>query len=107
LISLGARYESDYEEKISFETFMVRNSILTQIPKEQLRNRRIIFKLNRNFLDEMQKKYGASQEDVLAQIELFKELDIDYISIMTPDGKSSSIDSKGNIKKYQKESTQK
>lgn len=107
LISSGARYESDYEEKVSFETFMVRNSILTQIPKEQLRNRRIIFKLNRNFLDEMQKKYGASQEDVLAQIELFKELDIDYISMMTPDGKSSSIDSKGNIKKYQKESTQK
>lgn len=107
LISLGARYESDYEEKISFETFMVRNSILTQIPKEQLRNRRISFKLNRNFLEKMQKEYGASPDDVLSEIEVFKELDIDYVSIMTPDGKSSSIDSKGNIRKYQRENTQK
>ncbi len=107
LIFLGARYESDYEDKISYETFMVRNSILTQIPKDQLRNRRISFKLNRNFLEKMQEEYGASEEEILAQIELFKELDIDYISMMTPDGKSASIDSKGKIKKYQRESSQK
>ena len=86
---------------------MVRNSILTQIPKDQLRNRRISFKLNRNFLEKMQEEYGASEEEILAQIELFKELDIDYISMMTPDGKSASIDSKGKIKKYQRESSQK
>lgn len=46
-------------------------------------------------------------DEVLAEIQLFKELDIDYVSIMTPDGKSSSIDSKGNIRKYQRENTQK
>lgn len=46
-------------------------------------------------------------DEVLAEIQLFKELDIDYVSMMTPDGKSVSIDSKGNIKKSQRESSQK
>ena len=107
LISLGARYQSVYDEKISFENFMVRNSILTQIPDEQLKNRRISFKLSKRFLGDMKNKYDFSPEEVLSQIELFKELDIDYVSMMTPDGKSVSIDSKGNIKKSQRESSQK
>lgn len=107
LIELGARYESDYEEKISFETFMVRNSILTQIPRNQLQNRRISFKLNKGFLEKMKSEYGASSEDILSEIKLFKELDVDYVSMMTPDGKSASIDSKGNIKQYQRRDTEK
>ncbi len=107
LIDLGVRYESNYEEKISFETFMIRNYILTQIPDDQLSNRRIVFKLNRKFLEKMEFEYGVSPEEVLSQIELFKELDVDYVSIMTPDGKSASIDSKGNINYHQKEDTQK
>ena len=107
LIALGARYQSDYDEKISFEKFMVRNSILTQIPDEQLRNRRINFKLNRSFLEKMKSEYGFSQDEVLAEIQLFKELDIDYVSIMTPDGKSTAIDSKGNVKQYQRKDIQK
>ncbi len=107
LIELGARYESDYEEKISFETFMVRNSILTQIPRNQLQNRRISFKLNKGFLEKMKSEYGASPEDILSEIKLFKELDVDYVSMMTPDGKSASIDSKGNIKQYQRRDTEK
>lgn len=107
LIFLGAKYESDYEEKISFETFMIRNSILAQIPKEQLKNRRVNFKLTQEFLEKMKHEYGASAEDVLSEIQLFKELDVDYVSMMTPDGKSSSIDSKANIKQYKRENTQK
>lgn len=107
LIALGARYQSDYDEKISFEKFMVRNSILTQIPDEQLRNRRINFKLNRSFLEKMKSEYRFSQDEVLAEIQVFKELDIDYVSIMTPDGKSTAIDSKGNVKQYQRKDIQK
>lgn len=46
-------------------------------------------------------------DEVLAEIQLFKELDIDYVSIMTPDGKSTAIDSKGNVKQYQRKDIQK
>ena len=55
----------------------------------------------------MKSEYGFETNEVLNEIELFKELDIDYVSMMTPDGKSVSIDSKGNIKKSQRESSQK
>lgn len=106
LISLGARYQSVYDEKISFQNFMVRNSILTQIPDEQLKNRRISFKLSKRFLEDMQSKYNFSPEDVLSQIELFKEIDVDYVVIDTPTGKSASIDAKGNISFHQKEDIQ-
>lgn len=107
LISQGARYQSVYDEKISFETFMVRNSILTQIPDEKLRDKRISFKLSKSFLKDMQSKYGFSDEEVLSQIELFKEINVDYVSMMLPSGKSASIDSKGNVSYYQKEDSQK
>lgn len=106
LISLGARYESMYDEKISFQNFMVRNSVLTQIPDENLRDKRITFKLSKKFLEDMQSQYNYSPKDVLNQIELFKEIDVDYVSIMMPDGKSASIDSKGNISYYQRENNQ-
>jgi len=78
-----------------------------QIPKEQLKNRRVNFKLTQEFLEKMKHEYGASAEDVLSEIQLFKELDVDYVSMMTPDGISSSIDSKANIKQYKRENTQK
>lgn len=107
LIDLGARYQSAYDEKMTFETFMVRNSILTQIPDEQLRNRRISFKLSKKFLEDMQSQYSFSPEEVLSQIELFKEIDIDYVSMTTSTGKGVSIDSNGNISYYQKEDIQK
>lgn len=102
-----SKNDNIYDAKISFETLMVRSSILAQIPEDQLRNRRINFKLNKNFLDRMKTEYGASEEDVLSQIELFKEVNVDYVSIMTPDGKNISIDSNGNIKKYQRRDTEK
>lgn len=107
LIQKGAKHQSVYDEKISFEKFMVRNSLLAQIPDEQLRNRRISFRLNKAFLEKMKSEYGFETNEVLNEIELFKELDVDYVSIITPEGKGASIDSKGNIKKYQRKDIQK
>lgn len=101
LINQGANYQSDYDEKISFEQFLIRNSILTQIPDEQLEFKNVQFKLTPEFMSEMQDKFGASVEDVLQGIEIFKEIDIDYVSMVTPEGKGISIDKDGNIKKFE------
>lgn len=105
LVASGANYQREYENKIPFERFMIRNELLAQIPEEQLEQWRINFKLKNSFLQDMQNKYGASEEDVLREIEMFKDLKVEFVSIATPTGKVASIDENGNIRKTTLEET--
>lgn len=105
LVKSGARYQSVYEDKMSFERYMVRNSLLSQVSPQEAEQSAINIVLSKEFLDKMQSEYGASTEDVLREIELFKELRVDFVSIKAPGGKGATMDINGNIKQFQTEET--
>lgn len=105
LVNNGARYQSVYDDKMSFKKYMLRNELLSQVPDEQTEQSAISINLNKSFLDRMQSEYGASADEVLDEIELFKELKVDFVSIKAPEGKGRTMDSNGNIKSFTSEET--
>ena len=99
LLSSSSTYPLLYDSPISFEQFMVRNELLALIPDNVLDNKSIHIKLDTRTLDRLVSTYNMNPEEILDQIVLFKNININSVSISLPDKRTISIDSHGNVKK--------
>ena len=98
LLKGNVNYARAYEHLITFQKFMLRNEILSHIPDNQLESKNIVIPFDKKFLDQMEKKYGATTQDLLDATDIFKELSIDSTTIDIEDGEKIVLDRFGNKK---------
>lgn len=99
LIKAGANYDYVFRETRSFGRFMLENELLSRIPASvySQANPVVNIRLSEQDIIKISKRHQISQEDMLRTISVFSNIQIGNATIWLPDGKSSSIDSLGNI----------
>ncbi len=95
LLNTDVNYARTYENLISFKKFMLRNEILAHIPEEQLDSKNISLSFDKDFLELIKSKYGATIHDLLDATDIFKELSIDSTTIHLDNNKTIILDKFG------------
>lgn len=95
----GANFEYTRKGYISFETFMLRNEILSIVPDEVAlkRDADVEISLAANQIEFLREKYKVPEESILDAISGFVGTDINSAIIRFPNGRCSKIDQNGNI----------
>ena len=99
LVKSGANYEYTFKTFKSFEKYMLQNEILSRIPDSVYSQRQpsVSITLSPQDIDVLTKKYNIHEDEILATIDTFSNINIDSASISLPNGKQSQIDKNGNI----------
>lgn len=101
LVKSGANYDYIFKTFKSFEKFMLQNEILSRIPFSMYNRKHPVVNitLTPQDINVLTKKYNVSEDEILATIDIFSNINIHYASISLPNGKKSSIDCNGIIRK--------
>lgn len=101
LIEDGADYDYYMYSFRTYTEFMLQNELLSKIPDFKLNDRfpSIRIKLSERDVSFLTKKYNVSDEQILGGITAFSNINIKNASIYLPDGRGTTIDRNGNIKR--------
>ena len=101
LIENGADYKYYMHSFKTYTEFMLQNELLSKIPDFKLNDKfpSIRIKLSERDVSFLTKKYNASDEQILGCITAFSKINIKNASIYLPDGRGTTIDKNGNIRR--------
>lgn len=95
----GANYTYTFATLKPFERFMLENEILSRVPSAALtqRNPIVNISLSSKDVDMLCQKYNVDENGILSIINIFKDINIQYASILLPNGRKATIDVKDNV----------
>ena len=99
LIKTGANYDYTFKTFKSFEKFMLKNEILSQIPARiySQREPRVDISLSLQDINTLTKRYNINETEILSMIDIFSSINIASASITLPNGRKTSINRNGII----------
>lgn len=108
LINNGADYDYYMHSFRTYTEFMLQNELLSKIPDFKLNDKfpSIRIKLSERDVIFLSKKYNVSDEQILGSITAFSNINIKNASIYLPDGRGTTIDKNGNIRKVSAEASE-